>query len=425
MLYKIYRTLTSFSAPVLNGMLEKRLANGKEDPVRINERRGEAGLPRPEGKVMWVHAASIGESISVLPLLDELQARLPEWKFMITTGTVTSANIMAQRLPKQVIHQFVPVDHPSWVKRFMDHWAPDAVLWMESDLWPNILHEISKRNIPTALLNARMSPASQKKWRHARGLSKKLMGTFNIILAGAREYVTVFQHLGGMNVRYVGNLKFGAAPLPVDPEKLATLKEMIGQRRLLSFLQTHPGDEKIAIDIFSELKKEFPDLLLLIAPRKNTRGAEIKVLATAFGMDTALRTRHEPITMQTDVYVADTIGEMGLWYTLSPMAVIGGSFVPHGGQNPLEGLHFNTAVFYGPHMFNFPEICAILEEAQAVERVETPEKLLNTLRNVLRYPSILSVKQDAAKEMMKKMTMIIPAYTDEIVDHLVRPSERS
>jgi 3-deoxy-D-manno-octulosonic-acid transferase len=419
MLYLIYQFLTGFSAPVLDALLQRRLKQGKEDPARLNERKGESAIKRPSGKLIWVHAASIGEAMSALPLLDELKERLPEWNFLMTTGTVTSAQLMAQRLPPGIVHQYIPMDHPAWVKKFFDHWQPNAVLWMESELWPNILHEIAVRKIPAALLNARMSPDSQKKWKYAQSLTRKMLATFNFILAGAQDYVDAYKRLGAKKVYYIGNLKFGARQLPVDLDRFSELKDMIGARRCIGFLQTQPGEDKMAAEIFIELKKTMPDLLMILVPRKNTRGSEIKSQMKMIGLVPAVRTLREPITSETDVYIADTIGEMGIWYSLCPVAVIGGSFVPHGGQNPIEGTHFGAAVFYGPHMFNFPEITAVMEVAEAAERVETPNDLLTVIQKTFRYPAVMDVKQEKARNLARQNKHIIQAYADEIIERLV------
>jgi 3-deoxy-D-manno-octulosonic-acid transferase len=420
MLFHIYQFLTGFTEPLLEALLQRRLKQGKEDPARIDERKGIASVKRPKGKLLWIHGASVGESLSVLPLLDELRERLPEWNFLVTTGTVTSAQLMAQRLPAGVVHQYIPMDHPLWVRDFLDHWEPNAVLWMESELWPNMLHQIQQRRIPAALLNARMGPDSQKKWKYAQSLSRKMLSAFDFILTGAQDYVAAFKKLGARKVYFIGNLKFGAGQLPVHLDRFSELREMIGARRCIGFLQTHPGEERMAAEIFMALKKTMPDLLLIIAPRKNTRGAEIRTQLKMMGLVPALRTQHDIITSETDIYIADTIGEMGIWYSLCPVVVIGGSFVPHGGQNPIEGTHFGAAVFYGPHMFNFPEIASVMEASEAAERVETPNDLLTVLQKTFRYSSVLDVKQEKARALARQNKHIITAYADEIIERLVK-----
>lgn len=420
MLFSIYRTLTSLSAPVLNRVLHQRRARDKEDRARMQERRGHATLARPAGKVMWIHGASVGESLSVLPLLNTLMARLPDWHFLMTTGTVTSAQLMATRLPENVMHQFIPLDHPKWVRRFMDHWRPDAAIWLESELWPNLLHEIEKRGVPAALVNARMRPDTFAKWQHAKGLAAKMLGAFTLTLVGARDYLVYFKTLGAKNVHYLGSLKLGAKALPVDPDKLYQLKTMIEMRPCIGFLQTHPTEEDLAAEVFHELKKSQPGLLAVVAPRKHTRGQEIKDDLQEKGLNVALRTLGEEITPQTDVYVADTIGEMGLWYTLCPVTVIGGSFVNFGGQNPIEGMHFGAAVLYGPFMFNFPELCAVLEEAGAAIPVASREALLPALQDLYRHPDKLATIKTAAMALAGQNHSVIDAIADEIIIQLVQ-----
>lgn len=420
MLYPVYRTLTSFSAPVLKNLVQKRLAKGKEKADRYTERFGIASQPRPEGKLLWLHGASVGESLSALPLLNTLKTRLPDWNFLVTTGTVTSADVLAQRLPSWAIHQFVPLDHPAWVKAFMDHWRPNAVVWLESELWPNILNEFTERKIPAGLINARMRPKTFAKWQYARSLANKMLGAFTFILVGARDYIDYFKSLGGKNVSYVGSLKFGAKALPVDRAQLAELKMQIGTRPCLGFLQSHPTEEMLAAQTYKELKKTLPDLLLIVVPRKNTRGAEIKNELEVAGFKTALRTADEKITDVTEIYIADTIGEMGLWYTLCSIAVIGGSFIPFGGQNPLEGTHFGTAILYGPSMFNFPEICTVLESGGAAQTVPTREALLPMIAELYRHPQRLQDMRAASQTLAEQNHAVIDAFADEIIFQLVQ-----
>jgi len=419
MLFSFYRGMTSLSAPVLNRILSNRRSHAKEMPERMQERRGHATVTRPEGKVMWIHGASVGEALSVLPLLNTLKARLPAWHFLVTTGTVTSAELMAKRLPEDVIHQFIPLDHPKWVRRFMDHWRPDAVIWLESELWPNLLHEIEMRKIPTALINARMRPKTFAKWQKARSLMTKMLGAFTFILVGARDYMRYFKEFGAKNVYYVGSLKLGAKALPVDETKLAELRNQIGSRPCTAFLQTHATEETLAAETFRELRKEQSDLLLIIAPRKHTRGEEIKTELQQLGFNVALRTAGDAITAQTDIYVADTIGEMGLWYTLCPVAVIGGSFIHFGGQNPIEGTHFGTAVLYGPHMYNFPELCAVLEEAGAAKPVADREHLLPALKAIYGNPEKLAGMRAASLALAEQNHSVIDAFADEVIIQLV------
>ncbi len=421
MLFNLYRFLTRwFSGPPLRCMTAKRLKAGKEIEGRTNERYGITNMPRPVGKVIWCHGASVGESLSALPLLQTLHARLPDWQIIVTTNTVTSAALMEKRLPPYAKHQFIPWDHPVWVKRFMDHWRPDVALWLESELWPNLLHEIKTRNIPTALLNARMRPKTMLKWKKAHELIRYMLSTFKFTLVGARTYRPVFEEFGAQNVRYIGSLKFGAQALPVKEDVLAELKNQIGGRKTIGFLSTHPTEEDLFGDAFKELTKEYPDLLAVIVPRKADRADSIVTELAMKGLKAAKRSAGEKITNDTDLYIADTMGEMGLWHTLCPVVVIGGSFIPHGGQNPIEGAHFGNAIFYGPHMFNFVELTKALEESGAAHPIAAREQLLPTLQQALRDPAKLQAMQMAARDLATQNITVIDAFADEIILQLVQ-----
>jgi 3-deoxy-D-manno-octulosonic-acid transferase len=418
MLYPLYHSLTSLSAPFLRALIARRLAKGKEITGRTTERFGIASRPRPDNKLIWCHAASVGESLSILPLLDELQTRLPDWRFLITTNTVTSAELMAQRLPTTMIHQFIPFDHPVWVNNFVTHWKPDAAVWMESELWPNLLAAIRKRNVPCALLNARLRPKSYKRWRLIKPLAAQMLGTFNMILCGARSYIPLFQELGGTNVRYVGSLKFGSKPLPVEQAEYITLRDKINNRPCIGFFSTHSDEEQLFLRTTQKLLVDHPDHLILWIPRQPKRGTAISELAKKENIACALRSNHEPITAHTQLYIADTIGEMGLWYKLCKLVVIGGSFIPHGGQNPIEGIHFGCGIVYGPHMFNFPELCGALEEAKAARRLTSADELAPTLHSLLSQTHELAQLQTAARDLAAHHNDVIGTCATELINGL-------
>lgn len=413
MIYPVYRTVTSLSAPILRMWAGRRLKRGKENPERVSERFGVASHARPDGYVVWVHAASVGESLSVLPLLDVLQKRMPQARFLITTGTITSADLMARRLPETMIHQFVPWDHPRWVARFMAHWQPDAVLWLESELWPNMLAQIKERDIPAILVNARISPKSYRAWSRVRGFARKLLSTFSLVLAGSQNTARAANDLGARNVRMIGNLKMGAKALPVDDAQLTLLRNAIGQRPCIGFMQTHPGEEIEAARLIAQWQNTIPDVLGIIVPRHHTRTDAIAKDLADYNI--AIRSRDETITEQTHIYIADTIGEMGLWYSLCPIAVIGGSFIPHGGQNPIEGTHFGTAIVYGPHMFNFPDIVTELEQAGVAHRVANWSELDHYVRRIVAQPQELAALCEKSRRMAQDNQDVIERFAESIL----------
>lgn len=378
----LYRLLTWVATPLVRPLLERRRRRGKEDAARLNERLGLPLRPRPEGRLLWIHGASVGEAQSVLGLIRRL-AETPGLSVMLTTGTVTSAGLMAGRLPAGAFHQFVPVDHPAAVRRFLDHWRPDAALWVESELWPNLVLDTARRGIAMALVNGRMSEASFTGWRKRPGLIRPLMAAFRFVAAQSAADGERFRALGAADVRLLGNLKFDAPALGADAAALATLAAQAGERPRWLFASTHKGEEALAGRVHAALKPRWPDLLTLIVPRHPERGEDIAAEAAAQGLVVARRRAGDPITAATDIYVADTMGELGLFYRLSPLAVMGGSLVPHGGQNPLEPARLGCALVTGPHMSNFAEVMDNLRQGAAVTEVADEAALVAVLGGLL------------------------------------------
>ncbi len=339
-----WRVFTAAASPFARLLLSQRAARGKEDRARLNERLGIAAQPRPAGRLVWVHGASVGESLAALPLIEKLLAGGP---VLVTSGTVTSARVMKNRLPAGAIHQFVPLDFPGAVARFLDHWKPDAGLFVESDLWPNLVLDAAKRGVRLALVNARISERSAAGWAKVPGSGRVLIGAFDAVLAQDEDIAQRFQTLGARHVLVVGSLKADAPPLPCDTDALAELKTEIGARPVLLAAQTHPGEDETVLPAHDILRQRFPDLLTILVPRHTERGPDIAMLCGA--RKTARRAKGERISAQTEVYVADTMGELGLFYRLAPFCFIGGTLVPMGGHNPLEPAALNCAILAGPH----------------------------------------------------------------------------
>src|SRR5690349_21323236 len=358
MLQTIYRGLTEIGGPAIRLYLARRRAAGKEDPVRRLERLGVASCPRPPGRLAWFHAASVGESVSVLVLIHRLTERYPDLSVLITTGTVTSAELMAKRLPARALHHYVPVDRMPYVRRFLDHWKPDLALWIESEIWPNLLSEIGRRRIPAALVNARMSAGSFRNWGRVPGFIGPLLSVFRLCLAQTEAEADRLRHLGARDVRCVGNLKFSAEPLPADPAVLEVLRHAFKDRPVWLLASSHPGEEEVAADVHAALRDRLPGLLTVIAPRHPQRGGEIGALLAGRGLAAVRRSDGALPGAEHEVYVADTVGELGLFFRLAPVVCIGGSLVPHGGHNPVEPAQLGCAVLYGPHMTNFSEVSA-------------------------------------------------------------------
>ena len=378
-----YRALTWATGPLIRRYLQRRLDAGREDPDRFAERFGDASESRPAGPLVWVHASSVGESLSMLSLIERLHRERPEIAILITSGTVSSARILENRLPQGVIHQFVPVDRMSWVRRFLDHWRPDLVLWVESEFWPGVLSEVKSRAIPAMLMNARISARSWRGWRRAPWMIRRILATFDLCMAQTELDAERLRDLGARNVACPGNLKFAAEPLPADPSALATLETSMAARpRWLAF-STHPGEEETIAAAHRILTRNLPDILTMIVPRHPARGAEIEKTLAEAGDAVAVRSRNGTVSGMTGFLLADTMGELGLFFRLTDIAFVGGSLVPHGGQNPIEPARLGCAIVHGPHMENFLVIEGELKAAGASALATSPEEIAREVGTLL------------------------------------------
>ena len=373
MLHGAYRILTDIAGPLLYRWLDYRARRGKEDHLRLAERSGVASRPRPEGRLVWFHAASVGEALSILPLM--AAARAKGWQVLVTTGTVTSAKILAERMSGEAIHQYIPLDRLAWVRRFLDHWKPDLVLWTESELWPNTLAEISARRIPAILLNARLSDKSFRGWQRLPVPAQKILGAFKLIIAQSNEDKLRFAALCARQVMSAGNLKHAAAPLPADESALADLRAVLGKRPHWLAASIHPGEDVIAAQAHQAAKKHHPGLLTIIVPRHPQRAALMAASLAASGLQVARRGTGDPITAGTDIYIADTMGELGLFYRLCDLAFMGKSLAVGGGQNPAEAAQLGCALLFGPNMSNFRDAAGDLLSCRAAIEVRNADAL--------------------------------------------------
>lgn len=379
---RAYRHITAAAMPLAPFLLARRLKRGKEHPQRMAERRGEASLPRPEGPLIWAHGASVGEMVAVLPLIERLQAR--GLSVLVTSGTVNSARLAETRLSAGALHQFAPVDAPQFIARFLDHWRPDLGLFAESDLWPNLIMSCSERELPLILVNGRLSARSFSRWRYAPATIRSLLNRFDLCLAQSELDASRFSELGAPRVSLTGNLKLDVPAPPADQTKLASLMRAIGGRPVVAGASTHAGEEKLLIDSLHRLRKDFPELLTIIIPRHPERGMGIFNIAKLAGLNAALRSRGELPSAATSVYIADTIGELGLFYRAAPVVFMGGSLVRHGGQNPIEAAKLGATILHGPHVWNFRDIYAALDEAEGASLVSDPSKLALAIATWLR-----------------------------------------
>lgn len=391
-----YRIASALATPLAPLLLSRRLKRGKEDAARLNERLGRPRLPRPAGPLVWLHGASVGETVSLLPLVDVMTAR--GLSVMLTTGTVTSAELAARRLPKGAFHQFIPVDLPGATRRFITHFRPDIGLIAESEVWPNLIIAARDARIPLAIVNGRMSERSLRSWSRLPGMSAALMGAFQLILAQSDLDAERYRALGGRDVRSPGNLKFDVAPLTCEAGELDRQKGAIGTRPVFIAASTHPGEEEIIVAAHLAASRRHADLLTVIAPRHPERGGPICALAEMSGLAARQRSRGETIDDATRLYIADTIGDLGLIYRLGGLAFLGGSYIPHGGQNPIEPAKLGLGVLHGPHVFNFTDVYAAFDGAGGAEAVGDPDALGERVADLLGNAARLHQMQQQAKE---------------------------
>jgi 3-deoxy-D-manno-octulosonic-acid transferase len=401
MTLRTYRRLSAAVALLAPALIKRRLKLGKEDPARIGERRGMSRDTRPHGPLVWIHGASVGEVLAAAALIERLRAL--NIRILLTSGTVTSASIVAKRFPADIIHQYVPYDSPRYVARFLDHWRPSLALFIESDLWPNLILSSAARRLPMVLINGRMSQRSFQRWRRMTGTISALLGRFDVCLVRSEVDAERFTALGSRNVVTTGNLKLDVAAPPADSGKLERLMAVTRGRPIVVAASTHPGEEDILLEAHKTLAGFFPSLLSVIVPRHPDRGEAIARSITASGLQAALRSREELPTATTDVYIADTMGELGLFYRLAPIVFMGGSLVEHGGQNPIEAIKLGASVVHGPHVFNFTDVYEALDSADGARQADTQEALVKQLGRLLADPAARKLSVDAADRVVEQL----------------------
>ncbi len=419
---RVWAASASLAAPALRAMLRRRAARGKEEAARLAERFGIEVMPRPAGRLLWLHAASVGESLSALPLLAALP---PDVTTLFTTGTRTSAALLDSRLPAlglsgRVLHRYVPLDVPAWAARFLDHWLPDAACFMESELWPNLLGACRRRGLPTALLNARMSARSAAFWRWAPGLARRLLGGFALVAARSQADAARLHGLGARGVLAWGDLKAASPPLPADPASVRRLSELLGAAPRWLAASTHPADDDVVAAVHARLAPRHPGLLTVIVPRHPERGA---ALAARFGAPR--RALGAPPPPGGGVWVADTLGELGLLYRCIPIVLIGKGFGPDarqtGGQNPREPAQLGCAVATGPETGNFTEAVAALALAGGLKVVESADELADWLESMLADPAAVAAMGRAAQAASSRDADLAPRLATRLVALMGRP----
>ena len=389
-----YREATRLFHRFVPGLLRKRVAAGKEHFERFTERLGISDQVRPDRLLVWFHGVSVGESLSLIPIIARLRNERPEIAVLITTATMTSAEILSKRLPAEVIHQFAPVDTPQAVAAFLDHWRPALAVFAESDIWPNLLLAMTARHIPHALLSARITEKSFKGWQMFRGSMRQLLGDYKLIMAQDDASNQRLMRMG-VTPGPLANLKTLGAPLTVDETGLAALRAILDGRRAIVAASTHYGEDNIIAKSLEGFIRD-GDLLVLV-PRHPIKAGDIRLDLEALGLHVAQRSLKEPIDALTHVYLADTLGELGLFFSLADIIVMGGSFLTGiGGHNPLEAARLGKSVITGPDIANWEGVFADLLTAQGAWEVAGPTELTFLVRTLRDLPEAVAAANASA-----------------------------
>jgi 3-deoxy-D-manno-octulosonic-acid transferase len=414
---KAYRAATRLAAKAAPTILRVREQRGKEEAARRGERLGRASVPRPDGRLVWIHAASVGETNAILPLITALRTARPDARFLLTTGTVTSAKLAAQRLGPHAVHQYVPLDAPAFVARFLDHWKPDLAIFTESEIWPNLVLEGAARGIPLALVNASVSKTSYRRWRRNRGVAQPLFNRFAIVLAQNEKLARRLGELGARNVLAVGNIKIDAPPPPVNESELDRLTAALAGRPHLMAASTHHGEDEIAAAVHRRVAPKLKGFCTIIAPRHPERGASIAERLKAQGFSVSQRSLGALPAPGDDIYIADTIGELGTLYALSPVAFIGGSLVERGGQNPIEAIRHGAAVLTGPHWQNFKDTYRALLRHNGAMEVRSVDEFAVAALTLLRDEEELARIRAGANIALATLSGALQRTVDALLDY--------
>ncbi len=425
LVFAAYRLLGRLAGPAAALLLAHRTRRGKEIADRANERWARDLPARPEGQLVWVHAASVGESLAVLPLVERLRQERPDLPLVMTSTTVTSARLLAQRLPGEVRHQLSPLDLPATIARFLDHWRPSLALYVESELWPGQLLELDRRGVPRVLVNGRMSKRSYRGWRRWPGMARALLSGFAVVTAESRRSAQRLTKLGAPKVVATGNLKQAAAPLPADESELERLQSQLGARPRWLAASTHAGEEALVFDAHRRMARRLPDLMTLVVPRHPERGQEIAELAAERGLTLSRRSQSHAPEGRHDIYLADTLGELGLFYRLAPLVFVGGSLVPVGGHNPLEPARLSAALMAGPYMENVAEATRRLEEAKALRRISDGGGLAEAALALLTDRDAMSAAGEAAAAVGRAEAAVLDRCWEEVLPLLPRPQDEN
>lgn len=401
MFFKIYKYLSNILTVPIFIFFLIRLFKFKETSESICEKFGFYKKVRTPGKLIWINAVSIGEALSIIPIIKRIEKEYPKCKILLTTSTLTSKKLIEKR-SLNVIHQFSPVDISFVVIRFLNYWTPNISITVESEFWPNLILEAKKKKITSLLINARISNKSFLRWNRLKGSVNNIFNSFSLCLTQDNESGNRLKLLGVKKILDYGNLKFFSKSLPFNIDHFNSFKKELNKKFVLLIASSHRGEEKMLISIHERIKAKIPNVLFVILPRHAHRSSEIQKILSMYKKKYAVRSKNEKIKKDTEFYLADTFGETNLFFNISQITIIGGSIIKHGGQNPIEPSFSNTAVLFGPHMFNFKNISEQLINKSAAIRFENEKDLLEKIIKLKNNKNLRSELSKNLKIFCKK-----------------------
>lgn len=397
----LYKYLTNiFSVPIIIFFFIRYLKK-KENIKSLKEKFGIYSEQRPNGNLIWINASSIGESLSILPIIKKLNSLYPNYHILLTSSTITSSKIISLRKIKNFTHQFTPIDLNFIVEKFYKYWRPDIAIFVESELWPNLIFKMKIYKVPSVLINARISERTFKRWKIIKNFAQQILNNFELCLVQDESILKKFLDLKVQKIKNAGNLKFLSEKLPMNIDNYLNLKKIISNRQVILLASSHKNEEEIFLSIIHRLKKDFKDIILIIVPRHIKRSKEIQYLMQKNKLKYKVRSKRQIINNETICYLADTIGELSLFYELSTITIIGGSFISHGGQNPIECSNFKCTLILGPHMENFEKIAQILVKNRAAFQIKEIKDLENTIIRLLNNKKLRINYSKNLKEICK------------------------
>lgn len=402
--------------PLIGLLLWYRVKNHKEDSKRIKERWGVATKERPKNKLVWIHAASVGEMVSTGPLIEVMQKH-KGFSVLLTSGTVTSATLFKRQYKNaNVIHQYVPLESYFAIRRFLKHWKPDLAIFVESEFWPCILDETSKVT-KIISLNTRLSDQSFKRWKQCNFLFANIVRTFSVFMPQSMNDYRRLSALGVRHLYYAGNMKYTVPSLLANAYELGLFKEMLADRKVVLFISTHPGEEEMIVKIYEFLRHKIKDLFFIIAPRHPARTDQVLQLIRDYGYNVVIKSRAGTNLSEKQFFVADSIGEMGTLISLAPISVVCGTFVNIGGHNPIEAAKLKSAVVIGPYVSKQKEICDEFKSKEAAifvknyrECAQAIYALFSNKATYRRYVNNASELIKTKRDILGKVMSVVEKY---------------